>query len=465
MKQAAKTLPSSGMKAPGLLNTIWKKKISYALIAPFVIIFAVFTIAPVVMAICLSFTSFNVLELPRFNGLYNYAYLIMEDELFFKSFGNTMLLAVFIGPVGYLLNLFFAWLINDLPVRLRSFVTLIFYAPSISGNVLLIWTVIFSGDSYGFLNGFLLSNGFIGQPIRWLQNPQYMMAIVIMVSLWSSLSTSFLAFIAGFQGVDKTLYEAAAVDGMKNRWQELWHITLPQMVPQLLIGAVQSSRFLTEEKSLELIDKLCRLCSQEEAEQVRRGRWRVAGAALLFVLGFSVVFAAGALLLLGLSDALLANEDVLQRVGGVVTVAMGLVFLGMIPALQREVRVHKVPKSGLWGAPLLGAVFGLGWTPCLGPTLTGVMSLAIGTEVSSTAVRGVVLVAAYCVGLGLPFVLLALGARWAVRSADWLRARGRAIQLVGGGLLVVVGVLLVTGLWGELIAVLREPVAGYETPI
>lgn len=228
------------MKAPGLLNTIWKKKISYALIAPFVIIFAVFTIAPVVMAICLSFTSFNVLELPRFNGLYNYAYLIMEDELFFKSFGNTMLLAVFIGPVGYLLNLFFAWLINDLPVRLRSFVTLIFYAPSISGNVLLIWTVIFSGDSYGFLNGFLLSNGFIGQPIRWLQNPQYMMAIVIMVSLWSSLSTSFLAFIAGFQGVDKTLYEAAAVDGMKNRWQELWFITLPSMKSTLIFGSVMS---------------------------------------------------------------------------------------------------------------------------------------------------------------------------------------------------------------------------------
>jgi len=203
----------------------------------------------------------------------------------------------------------------------------------------------------------------------------------------------------------------------------------------------------------------------EEAAKARRGRWRVAGAALLFVAGFSVVFAASSLLVLGLSDAVLANEQLLQRIGGVVTVAMGLVFLGMIPALQREVRVHKVPKSGLWGAPLLGAVFGLGWTPCLGPTLTGVMSLAIGTEVSSTAVRGVVLVAAYCVGLGLPFVLLALGARWAVRSADWLRARGRAIQLVGGGLLVVVGVLLVTGLWGELIAVLREPVAGYETPI
>nr|WP_281398411.1 cytochrome c biogenesis CcdA family protein [Saccharopolyspora gloriosae] len=203
-----------------------------------------------------------------------------------------------------------------------------------------------------------------------------------------------------------------------------------------------------------------------EAQQARRGRWRVAGAALLFVAGFSVVFGAGTLLLLGLSDALLANELLLQRIGGVVTVAMGLVFLGMIPALQRDVRLHRVPRAGLWGAPLLGAVFGLGWTPCLGPTLTGVMSLAIGTEAGvGTAMRGVLLVAAYCVGLGLPFVLLALGARWAVRSTDWLRRRGRAIQIAGGALLVVVGVLLVTGLWGELIAVLREPVAGFETPI
>ncbi|MEU6127629.1 cytochrome c biogenesis CcdA family protein [Saccharopolyspora sp. NPDC047091] len=203
-----------------------------------------------------------------------------------------------------------------------------------------------------------------------------------------------------------------------------------------------------------------------EARQARRGRWRVAGAALLFVAGFTVVFGAGTLLLLGLSDALVENELLLQRIGGVVTVAMGLVFLGMIPALQRDVRLHRVPRAGLWGAPLLGAVFGLGWTPCLGPTLTGVMSLAVGTDVGAgTAVRGVLLVVAYCLGLGLPFVLLALGARWAVRSTDWLRRRGRTIQIAGGALLVVVGVLLVTGLWGELISVLREPVAGFETPI
>ncbi|MGW3468250.1 cytochrome c biogenesis CcdA family protein [Saccharopolyspora sp. NPDC000995] len=203
-----------------------------------------------------------------------------------------------------------------------------------------------------------------------------------------------------------------------------------------------------------------------EAEQGRRGRWRVAGAALLFVAGFTVVFASGTLLLLGLSDVLLANELLLQRIGGVVTVAMGLVFLGFVPALQRDVRLHRVPRAGVWGAPLLGAVFGLGWTPCLGPTLAGVTSVAIATNAGTgMAVRGVLLVLAYCVGLGLPFVLLAIGARWAIRSAGWLRRRARAIQIAGGVLLVVVGLLLVTGLWGELIAVLQGPIAGFETLI
>ncbi|GAB2757453.1 cytochrome c biogenesis CcdA family protein [Salinifilum aidingensis] len=203
-----------------------------------------------------------------------------------------------------------------------------------------------------------------------------------------------------------------------------------------------------------------------ETRDARRGRWRVAGAALLFVLGFSAVFVSATWMLLGLSDALLANELLLQRIGGVVTVAMGLVFLGLVPALQRDVRIHRVPKAGVWGAPLLGAVFGLGWTPCLGPTLAGVMSLTVATQPDSpAAVRGLVLILAYCLGLGLPFVLLALGARWAVRSTEWVRRRSRAIQVTGGALLVVVGLALVTGLWGELIAMLRSPINATELPI
>lgn len=203
-----------------------------------------------------------------------------------------------------------------------------------------------------------------------------------------------------------------------------------------------------------------------ESARARTGRWRVAGAAALFVAGFTVVFAAATLLVLGVSGTLFANELLLQRVGGVVTVLMGLVFLGFVPALQRDVRVHRVPRAGVWGAPALGAVFGLGWTPCLGPTLTGVMSVAVSTQVGSGMVlRGTVLVLAYCLGLGLPFVLLAMGARWAVRSAGWLRRNTRRIQIFGGVLLVVVGVMLVTGLWGQLVAMLRGPIAGFELPI
>jgi cytochrome c-type biogenesis protein len=193
-------------------------------------------------------------------------------------------------------------------------------------------------------------------------------------------------------------------------------------------------------------------------EPARGGRWRVAGAALLFVAGFTVVFGAGSVLVLGLSNALLDNESLLERIGGVLTIVMGLVFLGLIPLLQREVRPHAAPRAGLVGAPLLGGVFALGWTPCLGPTLTGVMSVAAGTQVGSGTVRGILLVLAYCLGLGVPFVVLALGARWAVRATGWLRRHVRGVQITGGVLLLCVGFALVTGLWGDLVDYLRETV-------
>lgn len=196
----------------------------------------------------------------------------------------------------------------------------------------------------------------------------------------------------------------------------------------------------------------------EEQEPVRRGRWRVAGAACLFVAGFTVVFGAGSILVLGVSNALLDNALLLERIGGVVTILMGLVFIGLIPILQRDVRAHAAPRAGLIGAPVLGAVFALGWTPCLGPTLTGVMSIAAGTQVGPNTVRGILLVLAYCVGLGVPFVVLALGARWAVRATTWLRKHVRGVQITGGVLLLCVGVLLVTGLWGDLVNWLRESV-------
>jgi cytochrome c-type biogenesis protein len=192
------------------------------------------------------------------------------------------------------------------------------------------------------------------------------------------------------------------------------------------------------------------------------GRWRVAGAAALFVAGFTVVFGAILVGVVWLSDALVRNEAVLQRVGGVVMVAMGLAFAGLVPLLQRERRVHWVPRAGIWGAPLLGAVFGLGWVPCVGPTLAGVVAVAAGTGGGS--LRGVVLTLAYCAGLGLPFIAIALGASRAVRALGWLRRHTRAIQIGGGVLLVGVGLLLVSGTWAGLLATLQSSVAGF-TPV
>lgn len=215
-----------------------KHQSSYVLLAPYMILFAVFTVIPVVISMLLSFTYFNMLEFPRFIGWSNYSRLFLEDDIFLISIKNTILFAVITGPVSYVACFVFAWIINELSPKLRAFMTLIFYAPSISGNVFFIWLMIFSGDRYGILNGLLLKLGFIMEPILWLKTEAYVLPIIILVQLWLSLGTGFLAFIAGLQTVDRTLYEAGAVDGIRNRWQELWYITLPSMKPQLMFGAV-----------------------------------------------------------------------------------------------------------------------------------------------------------------------------------------------------------------------------------
>lgn len=213
-------------------------KEKYLLIAPFSIIFLIFNLVPVIVAVVLSFTSFNMLEPPEFVGLKNYIDLLAYDDVFLIAVKNTLLLAFITGPISYLMCFLFAWLINELPPKPRAFLTLIFYAPSISGNVYLIWKIIFSSDTYGFINAWLLKFGIITEPILWFENASYILPILIIVQLWLSLGVSFLAFIAGLQTVDKSLYEAGAVDGIKNRWQELWYITLPSMKPQLMFGAV-----------------------------------------------------------------------------------------------------------------------------------------------------------------------------------------------------------------------------------
>ena len=204
------------------------------------LVFFVFVLLPVLISIAMSFTSFDMLQPPKFNGIDNYLNLFLRDSIFLKSIGTTFVMAVVVGPVSYILSFTMAWLLNEITPKVRALITLILYAPAISGNVYMIWTVLFSGDDYGYINGILLKLGIISQSVQWLKDPQYMLAIVIVVALWSSLGTSFLAFIAGLQGVDKTLYEAGAVDGIKNRWQELYHITLPSMKPQLMFGAVMA---------------------------------------------------------------------------------------------------------------------------------------------------------------------------------------------------------------------------------
>ncbi len=221
-----------------LWHEVKQHKHHYLLMAPFVILFFVFTVIPVFMSIGISFTNFNMLQTPKFIGLNNYQKLFLDDDVFIIAVKNTLILAVITGPISYLLAFLFAWLINELQPKLRAFMTLVFYAPSISGNAFLIWLLIFSGDAQGYMNQILLRLGIINGPILWLQDPKYMMLILIVVQLWLSLGVSFLAFIAGLQSVDKTLYEAGAVDGVRNRWQELWFITLPSMRPQLLFGAV-----------------------------------------------------------------------------------------------------------------------------------------------------------------------------------------------------------------------------------
>jgi cytochrome c-type biogenesis protein len=186
-----------------------------------------------------------------------------------------------------------------------------------------------------------------------------------------------------------------------------------------------------------------------------RHRWRVAGAAALFVAGFTAVFVLGTVAVLGMTTTLITNQLLLQRIGGVITIVMGLVFVGFIPALQRQARFTPRQLSTLGGAPLLGAVFALGWTPCLGPTLTGVIAVASATDGANVA-RGVALVIAYCLGLGIPFVLLAFGSARAVQGLGWLRRHTRAIQIFGGVLLILVGAALVTGVWNDFVSWVRD---------
>ena len=225
------------MKA-GMLKEIRKNWQNYALMAPFLILFALFTLIPIVYSVVISFTNFNIFTPPTFVGWDNYLRMFFDDDVFIIAIRNTLIFALITGPVSYVLCFVFAWLINELRPKVRAVVTLIFYAPVLSGTAFTVWSFIFSSDAYGLLNGLLMNLGILREPVGWLTDPAYILFVVIFVQLWMSLGTGFLSFIAGLQGVDRTLYEAGLVDGVHNRFQELWYITLPVMKPQLLFGAV-----------------------------------------------------------------------------------------------------------------------------------------------------------------------------------------------------------------------------------
>ena len=213
---------------------------AYIMALPSFLIFFTFTVGPVILSIYYSFTVFNLIEDAKFVFIENYLRLLFDDDIFLTAIQNTLIFAVITGPVSYLLSLITAWFINELPPKVRAVVTLIFYAPSISGGVYLIWKVAFDGDSYGYVNYLLLRYGIETSPIQFFQNEKYVMPLCIVVALWTSLGTAFLAFIGGLQTIDKSQYEAGAVDGVRNRWQEFWYITLPNMKQQLLFGAVMA---------------------------------------------------------------------------------------------------------------------------------------------------------------------------------------------------------------------------------
>lgn len=217
-----------------------KNKVAYFMVAPYMIVFSCFTVLPVLLSIVISFTDFNLLEMPDFVGVQNYIRLFLDDDIFLIAVKNTFIFAVIVGPVSYFMSLLVAWFINELSPKIRAIVTLIFYAPSIAGQAYLVWGTLFSGDSYGWANAWLMKLGLITEEIVFFEDPDYIMPLCIVVALWTSLGTSFLSFIAGLQGIDKSQYEAGAVDGIRNRWQELWYITLPNMKPQLMFGAVMS---------------------------------------------------------------------------------------------------------------------------------------------------------------------------------------------------------------------------------
>lgn len=221
-----------------------KRKVApYLFLLPYASLFVLFILIPVLTAIILSFTDFNSIEFPRWIGFTNYINLFMQDDVFMqKVVPNTIIFSLIVGPGGYILSFFLAWSLAQLPKLSRTILALIIYSPSLTAGTAMavLWKVLFSGDQMGHINNLLINLGFISEPISFLQSSTYLMPIMILVSLWSSMGIGFLAMLAGVLNIDKSLYEAAAIDGLKNRFQEMFYITIPTMKPQMLFGAIMA---------------------------------------------------------------------------------------------------------------------------------------------------------------------------------------------------------------------------------
>lgn len=238
----AKTNPEAPMIKQGKWKYTWHmmktNKACYAMLLPFMSLFIIFTVVPVVMSLPIGFTNFNMIETPKFVGLSNFYTLFLNDDVFLIAVRNTLIFAIFTGPFSYILSFIIAWLINEMNAFLKTFFTFVFYAPSMTTSVYVTWQLILSGDSYGYLNAVLIDLGILNEPAQWLTDTNYILTVVIIVQLWMSMGAGFLAIRAGFQNIDKSMYEAGAIEGIKNRWQELFYITIPSMGPQLLFAAV-----------------------------------------------------------------------------------------------------------------------------------------------------------------------------------------------------------------------------------
>lgn len=308
-----------GEKMKKSLNNQLKKSMKestvyYLIMAPFMILFFTFGILPILASMVLSFFDYDMVSTPIFVGFDNYIRMFTRDQAFFNVVGTTLKFAILVGPGGYVLAFILAWMINEFPRPIRVFLTFIFYVPSLVGNALFIWQIMFSGDSYAYINNLLISFGFITEPIQWFQNTEYNFILIVIIQLWMSMGMSFLANIAGLQNVNTELYEAGAIDGIKTRWHELWYITMPSMKTILLFSAVMQIQTAFSMGSLQQtlvgypsvnnsVDTLVLLISD-----VGTARYEMGYAAALSVFLFAIIiifrYAIGALLnLVGKSDS------------------------------------------------------------------------------------------------------------------------------------------------------------------